>query len=192
MAGRKTQALGAVCEAAIEATFARVARAGLARVQRTKPPMKIVGKSSRPGVFMACMAGGDCVDYEGVWRGGLLCAFDVKHAARGERFDFGGVRDGQLRYLSELAAWGALAFLIVWREGDVGRADVTYVLPVDGAGRIAGVAHKRALAVATAGEAVRESVRWEDLDARGWRCAPGELWAECVERQRRCGAFGGV
>lgn len=188
MAGKLTQQIGAFIELLVSRELTRLRNRGQANVWRRTPPLRVIGKGEDKGVLLAVQTGEDCVDFEGMLKGGRRVAFDAKHAA-GPRFDFSCVRDGQIRYLAEIAAWGGVALLYVFRDGEPGRGMSRYVLPVDGAGRIAGVTHKRVPPVLAGDAQTRESARWDDLDSEGWRLGAGESWAECVARQTRAGRW---
>lgn len=184
---------GAAWEASIADECAWLSARGLARAQRTKPPinhlgllsdwiarvLKLTGLTVPNGLFVAAYTGEVSVDFEGSVRGQRV-VFDAKSSKHEPSWPFSDIRDGQIEHMAEGARCGELAFFYVERRGVAGRA--RYVVPVDREGRIAGVGHKRDLMGPLFEATRRESVRWDEIDM--WRCRPGELWADAVVRLR--------
>ena len=182
----KAQARGAQLEAELEHWHTIWRRQGKADMRRIKAPVNIIGSLGR-GQFRAVLNGEAHVDFEGVLRGGLSVCFDAKHVERGASFALSQLRDNQLVYLSQRARFGAVAFVFVRRHSSPGQPQRDYVLPVDGSGRIAGLAHER-MGLARGQETPVKSVRFEDLEAAGL-CGP---WVDVVEAAIEAGRWPGV
>ena len=155
---------------------------GRAQVERSRPDVQIV-RSLAGGRVEGFATKGTRLDFEGVLApSGRCVVLEAKTSHASPSWPLGDVRDSQVMRMAQLAACGALALLYVQRRHE-GRA-IDYLLPVDGAGRIAALVTHPALVVLS-GE--RKSIRWEALEP--WRIKASELWLDAAER---LGLLGGV
>jgi penicillin-binding protein-related factor A (putative recombinase) len=144
-------------------------------VKRAHPDVQVV----RPvaGGRVEGFTKGTRLDFEGVLCGGgraVVVEAKTSHAA--PSWPLGDVGDAQMQRMACLARCGALVLLYVQRwEG--ARPAASYLLPVDGEGRIAGLVAHPALAILSN---ERKSIRWADLEP--WRVGPQELWLDAAER----------
>lgn len=158
----KAQARGAAFEQELEQLHDLLRRQGKADVRRMKAPVNLIGSLGR-GQFRAVLNGEPHVDFEGVMAGGQAVCFDAKHVERGASFAFSQVRDNQVDYLRDRARFGALSFVLVRCEGEVGRRGRDYIIPVDAEGRLAGQAHARSLKL-LGQEVEAKSIKWQTLE----------------------------
>lgn len=164
-------------EARIKAQCEMLERRQRARVRRAHHDAQIDGKGPRGKLLAHLIKGGWRCDFEGWLCGtGRVVALEVKTSHASPSWPLGDVLDEQARRLACVASDGGLALLYVQRWDGL-RALDEYLLPVDGAGRIAELVQHPALGV-LAGEL--RSVRWAELDP--WRVGRAEMWLDAAER----------
>lgn len=148
---------------------------GVCYVRKRSNPLKIIGTLPN-GQFRAVQTKSESLDFEGTLSGGRAIYFDAKLTQHKHRFSFSHIGDEQFEYAKTHAQFAAVVFFLV-RSLHTGR---DYLFPVDRAGKIADVWHKRADASKTN---ARESINWSD--ARRWRLAPSESWYDALRRLYR-------
>lgn len=164
-------------EQRIKAQCEMLERRGRARVRRAHHDAQIDGPAPRGKLLAHLIKDGWRCDFEGWLRGsGRVVALEVKTSHESPSWPLGDVRDEQARRLACVASDGGLALLYVQRW-DGPRPLDEYLLPVDGAGKIAELVTHPALGVL---EGERKSVRWADLDP--WRVGRSEMWLDAAER----------
>ena len=167
-------------EQRIKAQCEMLERRGRARVRRAHHDAQIDGPAPRGKLLAHLIKDGHRCDFEGWLRGsGRIVALEVKTSHESPSWPLGDVRDEQARRLACVASDGGLALLYVQRW-DGPRPLDEYLLPVDGAGRIAEVTHKRSHdSLLGSG---RESMRWDELESLGLKVGAGEMWLDALER----------
>ena len=152
-----------------------LASRGRASVGRCHPDVQIV--RTLPKRRIEGFVVGVRLDFEGVLAPrGRYVVLEAKTSHASPSWPLGDVGDAQALRMAQLASCGALALLYVQRlEG--ARVLASYLLPVDSAGRIAGLVTHPALVVLSA---ERKSIRWADLEP--WRVKASELWLDAAER----------
>jgi hypothetical protein len=117
------------------------------------------------------------LDFEGALAPSGRCVLlEAKTSHAGTSWPLADLGDEQALRMASWASCGALALLYVQRWDGLTRAG-DYLLPVDGAGRIAGLVTHPAVAVL---DGERRSIRWEDMEP--WRVRGDELWLDAAER----------
>ena len=152
-----------------------MAARGRARVTRCHPAVQVVRalKGGRVEGFVT----GIMLDFEGVLSPSGRCVLlEAKTSHAGTSWPLCDLGDEQALRMASWASCGALALLYVQRWDGLSRAG-DYLLPVDGAGRIAGLVTHPALLVLSN---ERKSIRWEDMEP--WRVAAGESWLDAAKR----------
>jgi hypothetical protein len=166
-------------EQRIKAQCELLERRERARVRRAHHDAQIDGPAPRGKLLAHLVKGGHRCDFEGHLCGSARAVvLEVKTSHASPSWPLGDVRDEQARRLAMVAQDGGLALLYVqrWHQG---RAVADYLLPVDGAGRIAATeTHPACLVLTMGGE--RKSVRWTELEA--WRVKASELWLDAAGR----------
>jgi len=153
-----------------------LAKRGRALVERSRPEVQIV-RPLAGGRVEGFATKGTRLDFEGVLApSGRMVVLEAKTSHASPSWPLGDVRDSQVVRMAQLAACGALALLYVQRlEG--ARELASYLLPVDSAGRIAGLVTHPANGILST---ERKSIRWADLEP--WRVGASELWLDAAER----------
>lgn len=112
MRGRMNRASGGYFEKIIEDSLYYYQIQGMAYIEKTPEPMKIIGKTKRKDVFMACFAKKAQPDFKGTLSGGQAIVFDAKHTDR-DRILQSAVSEEQTKAMNLHEALGAAAYIIV-------------------------------------------------------------------------------
>lgn len=108
--GCKAHVAGQLFEDRLNTAFALYRRQGLADVEKTPEPMKIV-KSLDGGKFVAVFEKKAQADYSGVIRGGRPVAFEAKYTSL-PRMDQSRVTPEQGEFLERRQSFGTLCFIL--------------------------------------------------------------------------------
>lgn len=111
--GKRNRALGLKFEEIVEEACDHYTQIGLAHIEKTPEPMKILGVINRKmGHFKACFAKAAQPDFKGTMAGGRSVCFDAKHTEK-DRIKQDAVTGDQWKALDTHEAMGALCFVIV-------------------------------------------------------------------------------
>lgn len=85
---------------------------GIACIEKTPEPVKILTKVGQDGTFKACYEKRAQPDYKGVLNNGCAVVFEAKHTDK-DRIEKSAVKEWQADALEEYARMGALTFVLV-------------------------------------------------------------------------------
>ena len=108
--GARAKAQGAAFEARISSSLEWYALAGLASIEKTPEPMKILGSLGK-GQFKCCFLKKAQPDFEGTANGGRSWMFEAKYTS-GDRLEQSRVLPSQSEYLDRHDALGAKCYVI--------------------------------------------------------------------------------
>lgn len=108
--GAAARSQGAAFEARITASLEWYAMAGLASIEKTPEPMKVLGSLGK-GQFKSCFLKKAQPDYAGTVKGGRSWMFEAKYTAS-DRLEQSRVLPSQGEYLDRHAALGAKCYVI--------------------------------------------------------------------------------
>lgn len=108
--GKAARAQGKLFEDRLSASFAYYAHTGLALVEKTPEPMRVLRRLEN-GKFVACFEKKAQPDYKGTIKGGRTILFEAKFTS-GERIEQSAVSDTQAAYLDKYAGLGARCFIL--------------------------------------------------------------------------------
>ena len=111
--GKRNRALGLQFENIISEACEHYRSMGLAYIEKTPEPMKVIGALDRKrGIFKAVFEKAAQPDYKGTMKGGRAIAFEAKHTET-DRIKQDAVTVDQEEALNTHEAMGALCFVIV-------------------------------------------------------------------------------
>lgn len=111
--GKRSKIIGDYFENLINSTCVYYYDRGIAHIEKTPEPMKVLEAiSRRPGKFIACFEKAAQPDYKGTLKGGQAIVFEAKHTDA-DRIERGRLTQDQLEGLEKHHELGALAFVIV-------------------------------------------------------------------------------
>ena len=108
--GARSKAHGEWFEGMIKAACDYYRYVGLADIEKTPEPMKILRPYGN-GQFLACFEGAAQADFKGTLRGGRSVNFEAKHTD-GEKMEQSRVTDVQVKKLDNTARMGGLCFVL--------------------------------------------------------------------------------
>lgn len=114
--GRQNRAEGKRFENQIDASLLYYHTKGLAEIQKTPEPVKVLGKVDNRGCFTACFEKAAQPDYKGVLKGGRCIVFDAKHT-RQDRIRKSAVTDEQAHILDAYEKMGAVCCIVCEIQG---------------------------------------------------------------------------
>lgn len=118
--GKRSRAQGKQFEDRLSASFAYYAHTGLAVVDKTPEPMRVL-RSLDNGKFVACFEKKAQPDYKGTIKGGRTVIFEAKFTAS-DRIDQNRVEVQQAAYMDRNTALGARCFVLAgFASGNVYR-----------------------------------------------------------------------
>lgn len=162
-------------EAQLKGQCELLTRRGRAQVGRCHPDVQVVRSTAKGRVEgFVC---GTRLDFEGVLSpSGRYVVLEAKTSHEGASWGLDSLGAAQVQRMASVARCGALALLYVQRW-DGARPVASYLLPVDGEGRIAGLVTHPACVILSV---ERKSIRWADMEP--WRILASELWLDAAER----------
>lgn len=111
--GKRNRALGLKFEEIIDEACEHYRTMGLANIEKTPEPMKVLGVINRKmGHFKACFAKAAQPDYKGTMAGGRSVVFEAKHTET-DRIKQDAVTEDQEKAMNSHEAMGALCFVVV-------------------------------------------------------------------------------
>lgn len=114
--GKRNRAMGLKFEEIVDAACDYYRTMGLAYIEKTPEPMKVLGAINRKlGHFKACFAKAAQPDYKGTMAGGRSVCFEAKHTET-DRIKQDAVTTEQWESMELHEAMGALCFVIVCLE----------------------------------------------------------------------------
>ena len=110
--GRQNRQAGESFESLIAASLEWYADKGVACIEKTPEPMKVLSKPDKKGRFLACFIKAAQPDFKGTLKGGRSVAFEAKKTVR-DRIEYKAVTDEQNDRLEMHHQLGAAAFVLV-------------------------------------------------------------------------------
>lgn len=110
--GAQARAAGKCFENSIDAACVWYRERGLAHIEKTPEPMKVIRPASTKRLFVACFEHRAQPDYKGTLRGGGAVVFEAKHTD-GDRIERGRLTTEQMEGLEIHHRLGAAAFVLV-------------------------------------------------------------------------------
>ncbi|KLU66732.1 holliday junction resolvase RecU [Desulfosporosinus acididurans] len=111
--GKRSKVVGEYFENLISAACDFYNEQGLARIEKTPEPMKVLRPIvKQPGRFIACFEKAAQPDYKGTVKGGRAIVFEAKHTDH-DRIERSRLTQEQLEGLEKHYRLGALAFVLV-------------------------------------------------------------------------------
>ena len=110
--GKRSKAMGRLFEDIVDASCRWYERAGLAKIEKTPEPMKVLSRMDKQGIFKACFTKAAQPDYKGTLKGGRTVIFEAKHTD-GESITYNRLTDAQLEAMEIYHSMGAECFILV-------------------------------------------------------------------------------
>lgn len=116
--GRINRAAGRAFEERIDLTFEFYRKRGVALIDKTPEPTKII-KKEEGGKFLGVYTKKGQPDYKGILPGGKAVIFEAKFTAT-DKLHYSMVTDAQIEYMAQATALGAECYILGgFRTGDV-------------------------------------------------------------------------
>lgn len=109
--GYVNRANGKMFEELLQRTCARYEFLGIAKIEKTPEPVKVLSKLDNKGQFKACFEKRAQPDFKGTMRKGVPVVFEAKHTDTG-KMEKGRVTAEQLSDLKKHFEFGAMAFVL--------------------------------------------------------------------------------
>lgn len=110
--GKRAKMVGQLFEQIVEASCRYYADLGVAKIEKTPEPMKVLSKMDKQGTFRACFTKAAQPDYKGTLKGGRTVIFEAKHTDQ-ESIAYTRLTEAQLQAMEEYHAMGAECFILV-------------------------------------------------------------------------------
>ncbi len=110
--GKRAKMVGQLFEQMVEASCRHYAEQGMAKIEKTPEPMKVLSRMDKQGTFKACFTKAAQPDYKGTLKGGRTVVFEAKHTDQ-ESIAYTRLTEAQLQAMEEYHAMGAECFILV-------------------------------------------------------------------------------
>lgn len=110
--GQRSKMIGELFEKMIDASCRYYKEKGIAVIEKTPEPMKVLSGMDKRGQFKACFTKQAQPDYKGVVIGGRTVIFEAKHTD-GDRITYSRLTETQVEVLQGYDAMGATCFVLV-------------------------------------------------------------------------------
>lgn len=110
--GARNKASGEFHERACDSLFGQLRARNFAHIQKTPEPMRVIGRTNKPGMFAAVFSKAAQPDYQGTMRGGHSVVIEAKYTD-GERLGHDRIKPMQVAELDRHEAMGAVVAVLV-------------------------------------------------------------------------------
>lgn len=110
-------------ERMIEMTNTTYENKGIAIIKKRPTPMKVIGKSKRPGQHIAIFEKRSTVDYTGIYKGRAI-EFEAKSTRLSTSWPIKDIHEHQVDHIRKVIEHGGIAFVIV----EFASLEATYLL----------------------------------------------------------------
>ncbi len=110
--GKRSKMVGQLFEQIVDASCRYYAAQGMAKIEKTPEPMKVLSRMDKQGTFKACFTKAAQPDYKGTLKGGRTVIFEAKHTDQ-ESIAYTRLTEAQLKAMEEYHAMGAECFILV-------------------------------------------------------------------------------
>ncbi len=110
--GQRSKMTGELFEKMIDAACRYYKEKGIAVIEKTPEPMKVLSQMDQRGQFKACFTKQAQPDYKGAQRGGKTVVFEAKHTDA-DRIAYSRLTETQIENMYAYEAMGAECFVLV-------------------------------------------------------------------------------
>jgi recombination protein U len=110
--GARNKSSGELFERACDTLFGELRARNFAHIQKTPEPMRVIGRTNKPGMFAAVFTQQAQPDYQGTMRGGQSVVIEAKYTD-GERLGHDRIKPMQVAELDRHEAMGAVVAVFV-------------------------------------------------------------------------------
>ena len=109
--GKRSKRAGQLFENIVDASCRFYEELGIAKIEKTPEPMKVLSRMDKQGTFKACFTKAAQPDYKGTLKGGRAIIFEAKHTDQ-ESITYTRLTEAQLKAMEEYHAMGAECFIL--------------------------------------------------------------------------------
>lgn len=110
--GARNKSSGEFYERACDSLFGQLRARNFAHIQKTPEPMRVIGRTNKPGMFAAVFTQQAQPDYQGTMKGGHSVVLEAKFTD-GERLGHDRIKPMQVSELDRHEAMGAVVAVLV-------------------------------------------------------------------------------